>query len=181
MDSKYDSFIHFTIKFNSKDYSISFCSGIFNLKSYSKTFFSGKFNSWIDSKIWICLYSVQQNIHSIRKPGYQRPLTGAECHVPVPRISIVETFAIWRIRVKKLLWRKNEAKILMAELSRPAPILEIDYRGYHGRRTKDDLGRPKSWDPWKSSPRLIHIYVIFGIFAFCGRKTKADFKDALSA
>ena len=32
MDSKYDSFIHFTIKINSKDYSISFFSGIFNSK-----------------------------------------------------------------------------------------------------------------------------------------------------
>ena len=120
------------------------------MKSYSKTFFPGKFNSEIDSKIWICLYSIQQNIHSIRKPGYQRPLTGAECHVPVPRISIVETFAIWRIRVKKLLWRKNEAKILMAELSRPAPILEIDYHGNHGRRTKKidsirSLGDQKTW------------------------------------
>ena len=39
IDSKYDSFIHFTIKFNSKDYSISFFSGIFNSKNYSITFF----------------------------------------------------------------------------------------------------------------------------------------------
>ena len=51
MDSKYDSFIHFTIKFNSKDYSISIFSGIFNSKNYSITFFPGKFNSKIDSKI----------------------------------------------------------------------------------------------------------------------------------
>ena len=41
IDSKYDSFIHFMIKFNSKDFSISFFSGIFifNSKSYSTTFF----------------------------------------------------------------------------------------------------------------------------------------------
>ena len=30
IDSKYDSFIDFTVKFNSRDYSISFFSGIFN-------------------------------------------------------------------------------------------------------------------------------------------------------
>jgi len=51
IDSKYDSFIHFTVKFNSRDYSISFFSGIFNSKNYSITFFPGKFNSKIDSKI----------------------------------------------------------------------------------------------------------------------------------
>ena len=39
IDSKYDSFIHFTVKFNSRDYSISFFSGIFNQKNYSITFF----------------------------------------------------------------------------------------------------------------------------------------------
>ena len=93
---------------------------------------------------------------------------------------------------KNLRWRKNEAKILplshmgvwrlilKAELSRPAPILEIDYRSYHGRRTKDVLGGPKSWGRKKRVTK-IEIYVIFGIFAFCGRKTKADFKATLSA
>ena len=30
IDSNYDSFIHFTVKFNSKDYSILFFLGIFN-------------------------------------------------------------------------------------------------------------------------------------------------------
>ena len=39
------------IQFNSKDYSISFFSGIFNSKKYSIIFFPGKFNSKIDSKI----------------------------------------------------------------------------------------------------------------------------------
>ena len=48
IDSKYDLFIHFTIKFNSTDYSISFFSGIFNSKDYSITLSSGKFNSKID-------------------------------------------------------------------------------------------------------------------------------------
>ena len=42
INSKYDSFIHFTVKFNSRDYSISFFSGIFN------NFFSRKiqFKNW---------------------------------------------------------------------------------------------------------------------------------------
>ena len=47
IDPKYDSFIHFMIKFNSKDYSISIFSGIFNSKNYSITFFPRKFNSKI--------------------------------------------------------------------------------------------------------------------------------------
>ena len=34
IDSKYDSFFHFSIKFNSNDYSISIFSGIFNAKNY---------------------------------------------------------------------------------------------------------------------------------------------------
>ena len=94
--------------------------------------------------------------------------------------------------MENLRWRKNEAKvlpflnmgvgrlILKAELSRPAPILEFNYRSYHGRRTKDVLGGPKSCGRRKEVTK-IEIYVIFGIFAFCGRKTKADFKAALSA
>ena len=48
IDSIHDSFIHFTIKFNSKDYLITFFSGIFNSKYHSITLFSGKFNSKID-------------------------------------------------------------------------------------------------------------------------------------
>ena len=59
IDSKYDSFIHFTIKFNSKDYSISFFSGIFNSKKYSIIFFPGKFNLKIDSNFLIWLDSIQ--------------------------------------------------------------------------------------------------------------------------
>ena len=59
IDSKYDSFIHFTIEFNSKDYSISFFSGIFNSKKYLIIFFPGKFNSKIDSKFLIWLDSNQ--------------------------------------------------------------------------------------------------------------------------
>ena len=45
IDSKYDSFKHNTLKFNSNDYSISIFSGIFNSKNYSINFFPGKFNS----------------------------------------------------------------------------------------------------------------------------------------
>jgi len=38
IDSKYDSFVHFSIKFNSKDYSISFFSGILNSKIFNNLF-----------------------------------------------------------------------------------------------------------------------------------------------
>ena len=72
IDSKYDSFIHFTVKFNSRDYSISFFSGIFNSKNYSITFFPGKFDSKIDTKFKSGF--IQFFIHSIRKPRYRRPL-----------------------------------------------------------------------------------------------------------
>ena len=33
---------------------------------------------------------------------------------------------------------------------RKTPVLEIDYCGYNGRRTKGILGGPKSWGPKKS-------------------------------
>jgi len=59
IDSKFDSFIHFTIKFNSKDYSKSIFSGIINSKNYSIIFFAGKFNSKIDSKNLIWLNSIR--------------------------------------------------------------------------------------------------------------------------
>jgi len=59
IDSKFDSFIHFTIKFNSKDYSKSIFSGIINSKNYSITIFPGKFNSKTDSKFLIWPDSIQ--------------------------------------------------------------------------------------------------------------------------
>jgi len=58
-DSKFDSFIHFTIKFNSKNYWNSIFSGIINSKNYSLIFFAGKFNSKIDSKNLIWLNSIR--------------------------------------------------------------------------------------------------------------------------
>merc|ERR1712012_504322 len=48
--------------------------------------------------------------------------------------------------------------------------------GTGGRRTKDILGGPKGWGP-KKKVANIEIYVIFEVFAFCGRRTKTDFKD----
>ena len=38
------------------------------------------------------------------------------------------------------------------------------------------MGGPKSWGP-KKKVANIEIYVIFEVFAFCGRRTKTDFKD----
>ena len=51
---------HFSSRFNSKVDSL-FC-------------FPTKFNSKIYSKYWNWLYSIQWNIHSIRKPGYRTGL-----------------------------------------------------------------------------------------------------------
>ena len=50
----------------------------FNSKDFSRIFFFAKvqFKNWF--KIWICLYSIQRNIHSIRSPGYFPPLAVLE-------------------------------------------------------------------------------------------------------
>ena len=57
-----------------------------------------------------------------------------------------------------------------------APVLNIADHATGGRRTKDILGGPKGWGP-KKKVANIEIYVIFEVFAFCGRRTKTDFKD----
>ena len=56
------------------------------------------------------------------------------------------------------------------------PVLKINDHATGGRRTKDILGGPKGWGP-KKKVANIEIYVIFEVFAFCGRRTKTDFKD----
>jgi len=38
------------------------------------------------------------------------------------------------------------------------------------------LGGPKGWGP-KKKVANVEIYVIFEVFAFCGGRTKTDFKD----
>ena len=57
-----------------------------------------------------------------------------------------------------------------------SPVLNINDHATGGRRTKDILGGPKGWGP-KKKVANIEIYVIFEVFAFCGRRTKTDFKD----
>ena len=42
------------------------------------------------------------------------------------------------------------------------------------------MGGPKGWGP-KKKVANIEIYVIFEVFAFCGRRTKTDFKDRVSS
>ena len=42
------------------------------------------------------------------------------------------------------------------------------------------MGGPKGWGP-KKKVANIEIYVIFEVFAFCGRRTKTDFKDRASS
>jgi len=56
------------------------------------------------------------------------------------------------------------------------PVLNINDRATGGRRTKDILGGPKGWGP-KKKVANVEIYVIFEVFAFCGGRTKTDFKD----
>ena len=56
------------------------------------------------------------------------------------------------------------------------PVLKINDHATGGRRTKDILGGPKGWGP-KKKVANVEIYVIFEVFAFCGRRTKTDFKD----
>ena len=57
-----------------------------------------------------------------------------------------------------------------------APVLRINDHATGGRRTKDILGGPKGWGP-KKKVANVEIYVIFEVFAFCGGRTKTDFKD----
>ena len=56
------------------------------------------------------------------------------------------------------------------------PVLKINDHATGGRRTKDILGGPKGWGP-KKKVANVEFYVIFEVFAFCGRRTKADFKE----
>ena len=57
-----------------------------------------------------------------------------------------------------------------------SPVLNINDHATGGRRTKDILGGPKGWGP-KKKVANVEIYVIFEVFAFCGGRTKTDFKD----
>ena len=56
------------------------------------------------------------------------------------------------------------------------PVLKINNHATGGWRTKDILGGPKAWSP-KKKVANVEFYVIFEVFAFCGRRTKADFKE----
>ena len=49
----------------------------------------------------------------------------------------------------------------------PVLVIEIDYRGYHGRG-------PTSRET-KEKVQKVGIYVNFAIWAFCNRGTKVDF------
>ena len=60
--------------------------------------------------------------------------------------------------------------------SSSSPVLKINDHATGGRRTKDILGGPKGWGP-KKKVANVEIYVIFEVFAFCGGRTKTDFKD----
>ena len=62
------------------------------------------------------------------------------------------------------------------EVGEEDPVLRINDHATGGRRTKDILGGPKGWGP-KKKVANVEIYVIFEVFAFCGGRTKTDFKD----
>ena len=70
----------------------------------------------------------------------------------------------------------NLLKHLSDVESQTDPVLNINDHATGGRRTKDILGGPKGWGP-KKKVANIEIYVIFEVFAFCGGRTKTDFKD----
>jgi len=67
-------------------------------------------------------------------------------------------------------------KALEMEQDDVIPVLKINDHATGGRRTKDILGGPKGWGP-KKKVANVEIYVIFEVFAFCGGRTKTDFKD----
>ena len=64
----------------------------------------------------------------------------------------------------------------LAQVSGCSPVLKINDHATGGRRTKDILGGPKGWGP-KKKVTNVEIYVIFEVFAYCGGRTKTDFKD----
>ena len=64
----------------------------------------------------------------------------------------------------------------LKQLTFKPPVLRINDHATGGRRTKDILGGPKGWGPKKKVANA-EIYVIFEVFAFCGGRTKTDFKD----
>ena len=75
---------------------------------------------------------------------------------------------------EELLAFKNE--MWASEVGPRIPVLKINDHATGGRRTKDILGGPKGWGPKKKVANA-EIYVIFEVFAFCGGRTKTDFKD----
>jgi len=64
----------------------------------------------------------------------------------------------------------------ISPMKEQCPVLKINDHATGGRRTKDILGGPKGWGP-KKKVANVEIYVIFEVFAFCGGRTKTDFKD----
>ena len=66
--------------------------------------------------------------------------------------------------------------MLVSGVIHTGPVLKINDHATGGRRTKDILGGPKGWGPKKKVANA-EIYVIFEVFAFCGGRTKTDFKD----
>ena len=70
----------------------------------------------------------------------------------------------------------KNSMLVTKQLGAKIPVLKTNDHATGGRRTKDILGGPKGWGP-KKKVNNVEIYVIFEVFAFCGGRTKTDFKD----
>ena len=105
------------------------------------------------------------------RPCQQLDLTSRHLAGPCPQLmmSLVNLGKLGCTSSPDLLKNCNSVKDVH-------PVLRINDHATGGRRTKDILGGPKGWGP-KKKVANIEIYVIFEVFAFCGRRTKTDFKD----
>ena len=88
IDSKYDSFIHFTVKFNSRDYSISFFSGIFNSKNYSITFFPENSIQKLIQKFKFCFIQFNEIFIELGNQGIEDHYSTWADHSSLPKRSL---------------------------------------------------------------------------------------------
>ena len=110
-------------------------------------------------------------------------MTKAVCWVTPSKVMVVRSFEVVAAYVLQVWIRCfyttetfSRSLFLMSQVTGQTPVLNINDRATGGRRTKDILGGPKGWGP-KKKVANIEIYVIFEVFAFCGGRTKTDFKD----
>ena len=71
MDSKYNSFTHFTIKFISKDYSMSFFSGMFNSENFQEVVFPENSIQKLIQKFEFCLIQFNKIFIQLENQGIE--------------------------------------------------------------------------------------------------------------